>query len=147
VTTAAAAASATSAVRPQFGADGALFFMSDRGGAMQLWSRSRAGTESQLSPVDRVGAYALSPDRRFIVSGADAGGDERWSRYTVPVTGGEASAVSPVPQRVHHLVGWSPDGAEVFAFANLRDARFFDLMAFPIQSGLPRVVLQQTARA
>lgn len=134
---------ATGAVRPGFGADGDLFFTADRTGAMQLWFRSSANaTETLLTHSDRVGAYALSPDGSLVAFAEDLGGAQHWSLSVMRTNGEGPRTLSSVPGRVHHLVGWVPDQREVLAFANLREERFFDLLAFPVGGGAPRMLLK-----
>jgi dipeptidyl aminopeptidase/acylaminoacyl peptidase len=133
---------ATGAVRPAFGSAGELFFTADRTGSMQLWSRSQAAGERALTRCDRVGAYAPSPDGSRLAFAVDIGGSEHWSIHVMRTDGDDARTISGVPERVHHLVGWSADQREILAFANLRDERFFDLLAFPANGGEPREVLR-----
>src|SRR5439155_23661101 len=101
-----------------------------------------AGSELVLKRCDRVGAFAPSPDGRYHASAADIGGSEHWTIHVMHADGDDVRTISSVPMRVHHLVGWSPDQREVLAFANLRDERFFDLLALPIDGGKPRTVLR-----
>ena len=135
---------ATGVVRPGFGAGGdLLFFTADRSGAMQLWSRSATTREERaLTSKDRVGAYAPSPDGSLVAFAADVGGSEYWELHVMRADGDDLRTVSSVPHRVHHLVGWSPDQREILAFANLREERFFDLLAFPASGAQPRTLLR-----
>jgi dipeptidyl aminopeptidase/acylaminoacyl peptidase len=117
-----------------------LYFVSDLTGTVQLWSVPVAGgVPRRLSyEADRVGAYRLSPDGAQIAYGADEGGDERWALWVMNADGTGARRVSARPDRIHHVVGWTPDGA-VLAFANHRDERYFDLHEFPARGGPPRL--------
>jgi hypothetical protein len=117
-----------------------LYFVSDLTGTVQLWSVPVAGgVPTRLSyEADRVGAYRLSPDGTHIAYGADEGGDERWALWVMKSDGTDARRLSTQPDRIHHVVGWTPDGAGVLAFANLRDERFFDLHEFPATGGTPK---------
>lgn len=117
-----------------------LFFVSDLTGSMQLWSVPVAGgVPRRLSyEADRVGAYRLSRDGREIAYGADEGGNERWALWLMDADGTGARRISKRPDRIHHVVGWSPDGG-VLAFANHRDERYFDLHEFPANAATPNL--------
>lgn len=117
-----------------------LYFVSDLTGTVQLWSVPVAGgVQRRLSyEADRVGAYHLSPDGRQIAYGADEGGDERWALWVMNADGSGARRLSMRPDRIHHVVGWTPDGA-ILAFANHRDERYFDLHQFPAEGGPPKL--------
>ena len=119
---------------------GILYFASDLTGTVQLWSVPVAGgVPRRLSyEADRIGAYRLSPDGSQIAYGADEGGDERWALWVMNADGTNARRISTRPDRIHHVVDWTPDG-DVLAFANLRDERFFDLHEFPSQGGTPKL--------
>jgi dipeptidyl aminopeptidase/acylaminoacyl peptidase len=120
---------------------GTLFYASDLTGTVQLWSVPAAGgIPIRLSyEADRVGAYRVSPDGRQLAYGADEGGDERWALWVMRTDGGGARRVSAERERIHHVVGWTPDGRAVLAFANLRDERYFDLHEFSLDGGAPRM--------
>ena len=131
------------AQRPQLTPDGrVLFFCSDRTGRMQLWRVALAGGEPvRLTDVDRVGPYGLSPDGTWLAYAADVGGNERWQLHVMPAEGGAACDLTREPTRMHHFSGWSPDGRTVYASANRRDERFFDLYAFAADgAGSPTLV-------
>ena len=126
---------ARGAQRPQLSPDGrVLFFCSDRtGGRMQLWRVALSGGEpTRLTDVDRVGPYGLSPDGTQLVYAADLGGNERWQLHLMPADGGAARDLTTAPTRMHHFSGWSRDGRSVYASANRRDERYFDLYAFNV---------------
>ncbi|MGH2498856.1 MAG: TolB family protein, partial [Candidatus Limnocylindria bacterium] len=133
----AATLAARGAQRPALSPDGAtLYYASDRSGTMQLWSLPVAGGEPRpLTGEDRIGRYRLSPDGARIAYAADRGGNERWQLSVVPSGGGAPAAVTDAPDRMHHLVGWSPDARFLFALANRRDVRFFDLWSFALATG------------
>jgi dipeptidyl aminopeptidase/acylaminoacyl peptidase len=118
-----------------------LYFVSDLTGTVQLWSLSVVGgVPRRLSyEADRVGAYRLSPDGAQIAYGADEGGDERWAVWVMNADGTAARRISTQPERIHHVVAWTPDGSGVLVFANLRDERFFDLHEFPTTGGTPKL--------
>ena len=122
---------------------GTLYFVSDLAGTVQLWSVSVAGgVPRRLSyEADRVGAYSLSPDGTQIAYGADEGGDERWAVWVMNEDGTGAHRISTRPDRIHHVVDWTPGGG-VLVFANLRDERFFDLHEFPVQGGTPKLLFR-----
>ena len=119
---------------------GILYFASDLTGTVQLWSVPVVGgVPRRLSyEADRIGAYRLSPSGTQIAYGADEGGDERWAMWVMNADGANARRISTRPDRIHHVVDWTPDGG-VLAFANLRDERFFDLHEFPSQGGTPKL--------
>ncbi|GAC1457798.1 MAG: S9 family peptidase [Candidatus Limnocylindrales bacterium] len=126
---------ARGAQRPQLSPDGTvLFFCSDRtGGRMQLWRVALGGGEPvRLTDVDRVGPYGLSPDGTQLVYAADLGGNERWQLHVMPADGGPSRDLTAAPSRMHHFNGWSRDGRSVYASANRRDERYFDLYAFGV---------------
>jgi len=104
---------------------------------MQLWSlRLGGGLPVRLSyECDRVGAYRPSPDGTRIAYGADEGGNERWAIWVLDADGSHARRLTSRPERIHHLVDWSPDGRSLIVFANLRDERYFDLHAIPTDGG------------
>src|SRR2546430_13670604 len=56
--------------------------------------------------------------------------------------GTDARRLSDRRDRIHHVVDWTADGRGVLAFANLRDERFFDLHAFPLDGGPPALVFR-----
>ena len=120
---------------------GTLYYVTDLTGTMQLWSVPVAGgVPRRLSyEADRVGAYRVSPDGTRIAYGADVGGDERWALWVMNEDGTQARRISKGADRIHHVVGWTPDGRAVLVFANLRDERFFDLHEFPTDGGTPKL--------
>jgi dipeptidyl aminopeptidase/acylaminoacyl peptidase len=120
---------------------GTLYYVTDLTGTVQLWSVAVAGgVPRRLSyEADRVGAYSLSPDGTKIAYGADEGGDERWAVWVINADGTDARRVSKAPDRIHHVLDWTPDGRGVLAFANLRDERFFDLHELPLEGGTPKL--------
>jgi dipeptidyl aminopeptidase/acylaminoacyl peptidase len=120
---------------------GTLYYVSDLTGTIQLWSVAVAGSvPRRLSyEADRVGAYSLSPDGTKIAYGTDEGGDERWAVWVINADGTDARRLSTAPDRIHHVVGWTPDGRGVLAFANLRDERFFDLHELPLEGGTSKL--------
>ncbi len=136
--------SARGAQRPIFAPDGhSLYYCSDRTGRMQLWRTPVAGgRHEQLTDLDRVGRYAVSPDATRIALGADSGGNERWQILVMPATGGEPRDITATPDRIHHLVDWTPDGSEIVVAANRRDPRYFDFHDFPLDGGEPRCRFQ-----
>jgi dipeptidyl aminopeptidase/acylaminoacyl peptidase len=114
-----------------------LYFVTDLTGTVQLWCVPvAAGVPRRLSyEADRVGAYRISGDGSQIAYGADEGGDERWALWVMNADGTNARRVSSRADRIHHVVGWTPNGGAVLVFANLRDERFFDLHEFPTGGG------------
>lgn len=106
-----------------------------------MWRRvATTGTEQRLTDRDRVSTYVVSPDGGLIAFATDTGGDEHWAIWVVAPDGSSERPITHDARRVHHLIGWMPDACEVVAFANLRDLRFFDVFAFPINGGQPRLL-------
>ena len=122
---------------------GRLFYVTDITGTMQLWSVPAAGgTPTRLSyECDRVGAYQISLDGARVAYGADEGGDERWAIWVMSADGSAARRLTDRPDRIHHVAGWTADGA-ILAFANLRDERYFDLHRFSPDGDTPRLVFR-----
>ena len=133
---------ARGATRVRFSPDGAwLGFVTDRTGTPQLWRVATTGREpQQLTDHDRVGAYRFSPDGRRIAYGADVGGNERWQLWVMDADGKNARKLSERDDRIHHLRGWTNDGRSLLVHANLRDPRFFDLLAYDVDAGASRVL-------
>jgi dipeptidyl aminopeptidase/acylaminoacyl peptidase len=122
---------------------GTLYYVTDLTGTMQLWRvPTTGGAPLRLTyEADRVGAYRVSPNGARIAYGADQGGDERWAIWVMNTDGSAARPLTADGSRIHHVVGWYGDDA-VLAFANLRDERFFDLHAFPLDGGAPRLIFR-----
>jgi len=133
---------ARGATRVRFSPDGQwLAFVTDRTGTPQLWRIPTSGGEAQrLTDNDRVGAYRFSPDGRRIAYGADVGGNERWQLWVMDADGQNARRLSEQDDRIHHLRAWTADGRTLLVHANLRDPRFFDLLAFDAETGASRVL-------
>jgi len=133
---------ARGATRVRFSPDGEwLAFVTDRTGTPQLWRIPTKGGDAQrLTDQDRVGAYRFSPDGRRIAYGADVGGNERWQLWVMDADGRNSRKLSQQDDRIHHLRAWTADGRALLAHANLRDPRFFDLLAFDAESGASRVL-------
>jgi dipeptidyl aminopeptidase/acylaminoacyl peptidase len=133
---------ARGATRVRFSPDGAwLAFVTDRSGTPQLWRVPTAGGAAErLTDHDRVGAYRFSPDGLRIAYGADAGGSELWQIWVMDADGKNARRLSERDDRIHHLRGWTADGRSLLVHTNLRDQRFFDLMAYDVESGASRVL-------
>jgi len=133
---------ARGATRVRFSPDGAwLAFVTDRTGTPQLWRIPTAGGEPQrLTDHDRVGAYRFSPDGRRIAYGVDVGGSERWQLWVMDADGKNARKFSQQDDRIHHLRSWTADGRSLLVHANLRDQRYFDLLAYDVETGASRVL-------
>ena len=131
---------ARGAQRVALSPDGAtLYYVTDLTGTMQLWRTPvDGGMPLRLTyECDRVGAYRVSPDGALIAYGADEGGNERWQIWLMRNDGSDARPLTRRHDRIHHVVDWTHDGRAILAFANLRDERFFDLCAFPLDGGAP----------
>jgi dipeptidyl aminopeptidase/acylaminoacyl peptidase len=134
---------ARGATRVRFSPDGAwLGYVTDLTGTPQLWRvRVAGGAPQRLTfDCDRVGAYRFSPDGRRIAYGADMGGNERWQVWVMDADGTNARRLSERDDRIHHLRGWTADGRSLLVHANLRDPRYFDLLAYDVESGASRML-------
>jgi len=136
---------ARGATRVRFSPDGAwLTYVSDLTGTPQLWRVPIGGGVPQrlTFDCDRVGAYRFSPDGGRIAYGADLGGNERWQIWVMDADGTHARRLSERDDRIHHVRAWTVDGRSLLFHANLRDPRFFDLLAYDAQTGASRVLHQ-----
>ena len=133
---------ARGATRVRFSPDGAwLAFVTDRTGTAQLWRVATGGGEPQrLTDHDRVGAYRFSPDGQRIAYAVDAGGNERWQIWVMDADGRNSRRMSERDDRIHHLRAWTSDGRALLVHANERDPRYFDLLAYDVESGAARVL-------
>jgi dipeptidyl aminopeptidase/acylaminoacyl peptidase len=134
---------ARGATRVRIAPDGSwLGYVTDVTGTPQLWRVPTAGgaTERLTFDCDRVGAYRISPDGKRIAYGADAGGNERWQIWVMNADGTGARQLTDQDDRIHHLRGWTLDGRSLLVHTNLRDARYFDLLAYDIETGASRVL-------
>ena len=141
---------ARGAQRVRFSPDGAwVAYVTDITGTPQLWRVPSAGGMPQrlTYECDRVGAYRFSPGGHWIAYGADMGGDERWQVWVMDVDGTKARRLTLRDDRIHHLRGWTADGRSLLVHANLRDPRFFDLLAYDAESGASRVLHEQDGTA
>ena len=132
---------ARGATRVRFSPDGAwITYVTDVTGTPQLWRIAVSGGAPQrlTFDCDRVGAYRFSPDGTRIAYGADAGGNERWQIWVMDAAGTSARRLTEHDDRIHHLRAWTHDGRSLLVHANLRDARFFDLLAYDVESGASR---------
>jgi len=141
---------ARGAQRVSFSPDGlTLYYVTEITGTMQLWSLrpyAPAHSDPWAAPgfprrltydCDRVGNYYDQRHGRRLVYEADEGGNERWALWDVDGAG-EARRVTDRPDRIHHVVDL-PRGS--YAFANLRDERYFDLYRFT-EVGTPEIVFR-----
>jgi dipeptidyl aminopeptidase/acylaminoacyl peptidase len=134
---------ARGATRVRISPDGSwLGYVTDVTGTPQLWrSPIDGGMPARLTfDCDRVGAYRISPDGRRVAYGADQGGNERWQVWVMDADGTGARRLTDQDDRIHHLRGWTHDGRSLLVHANLRDARYFDLIAYDVESGASRVL-------
>lgn len=134
---------ARGATRVRFSPDGTwLCYVSDLTGTPQLWRVPvEGGAPRRLTfDCDRVGAYRISPDGRRIAYGADVGGSERWQVWVMDADGANARRITARDDRIHHLRAWTIDGQGLLVHANLRDLRFFDLLAYDARSGVARTL-------
>ncbi len=134
---------ARGATRVRISPDGSwLGYVTDVTGTPQLWRAPiDGGAPSRLTfDCDRVGAYRISPDGRWIAYGADEGGNERWQVWVMNADGTGARRLTDDDDRIHHLRAWTQDGRSLVVHANLRDARFFDLLAYDVERGASRVL-------
>ncbi|HUQ40917.1 MAG TPA: S9 family peptidase [Candidatus Limnocylindrales bacterium] len=141
---------ARGATRVRFSPDGRwIAYVTDITGTPQLWHIPVAGGAPQrlTFDCDRVGAYRFSPDGRSIAYAADTGGNERWQIWVMDADGTNARRLSERDDRIHHLRAWTLDGRSRLVHANDRDARFFDLLAYDVQTGATRVLHQHDGTA
>jgi len=117
-------------------------YVTDLTGTPQLWRVPVAGGASQrlTFDCDRVGAYRFSPDGDRIAYGADTGGNERWQIWAMNADGTAARRFTDRDDRIHHLRAWTHDGRSLLVHTNLRDERYFDLLAYDLASGASRVL-------
>jgi dipeptidyl aminopeptidase/acylaminoacyl peptidase len=141
---------ARGATRVRLSPDGAhVAYVTDLTGTPQLWRVPASGgaPERLTFDCDRVGAYRFSPDGRRIAYGADAGGNERWQIWAMNADGTAARRLTDTDDRIHHLRAWTQDGRSLLVHANLRDPRFFDLLAYDAETGAPRVLFRHDGTA
>jgi dipeptidyl aminopeptidase/acylaminoacyl peptidase len=134
---------ARGATRVRISPDGSwVGYVTDVTGSPQLWRVPiDGGMPARLTfDCDRVGAYRISPDGQRIAYGADEGGNERWQVWVMNADGTGARRLTKDDDRIHHLRGWTHDRRSLVVHANLRDARFFDLLAYHVESGASRVL-------
>ncbi len=134
---------ARGATRVRFSPDGAwIAYVTDITGTPQLWRAPVSGgaPERLTFDCDRVGAYRFSPDGTRIAYGADIGGDERWQIWAMNADGTGARRLTDRVDRIHHLRGWTHDGRSLLVHANVRDARYFDLLSIDVESGASRAL-------
>jgi dipeptidyl aminopeptidase/acylaminoacyl peptidase len=122
-----------------------LYYLTDLTGTQQLWRVPvGGGVPQRLSfECDRVGDYRLSSDGSRIVYATDAGGNEKWQLWAMDADGTHARALTSDPDRIHHVVDWSPRGDALYVFANIRDPLYFDLYLWPLDGAPPELLVRR----
>jgi dipeptidyl aminopeptidase/acylaminoacyl peptidase len=122
-----------------------LYYVTDITGTAQLWRVALAGGMPQrLSfECDRVGSSRLSRDGARIAYVADSGGNEKWQVWVMDADGTDARRLTSRPDRIHHIVDWSPKADALYVMANLRHPLYFDLYRIDLAGGEPRLLVQR----
>ena len=98
----------------------------------KLWRLPVSGGQPQLIPMGSVEAinndHGISPDGKLLVVSARGG-----PMYTLPITGGEPTKVSPQIPSYYH--GWSPDGRTLAYVARTTTA--YDIYEIGVGGGEP----------
>jgi Dipeptidyl aminopeptidases/acylaminoacyl-peptidases len=103
-----------SATSPRAGPRGAVYYLSDVTGVMQLWRFDGVVHDVVVPWEGRVGDFRVAGDGAVAVA-TDVGGDEKWRIYIVD---GDITPVST--EGVNNLGAWSPDSQRL-AFTSTRD--------------------------
>jgi dipeptidyl aminopeptidase/acylaminoacyl peptidase len=104
---------------PHFSPDGRrIAFITNTTGTTELWSvPAGGGWATQLTfAAERIWGLTYSPGPDVAVVARDRGGNERNQLYAV-ADGGER-ALTDLPDVIHHIGAWSPDGRRLSFSAN-----------------------------
>jgi dipeptidyl aminopeptidase/acylaminoacyl peptidase len=106
---------------PHFSPDGSrIAFITNTTGTTELWSvPASGGWPQQLSfGAERIWGATYSPGPDVAVMARDRGGNERNQLIAVPGGGGPERALTNLPEVIHHIGAWSPDGKRLAFSAN-----------------------------
>jgi len=151
---------ANPAARPVPVAD--LFYVRDGSGA--VWSpdgKTVAFTtnltgRSNIWKVDAVGGWpvqltqsderqvnlAISPDGKMLVFQSDAGGNEMWDLFAVPLAGGEAVSLTGTPDVSETGVRFSPDGSKIAFSTRAKDKPYASLAVMTLADHRVKLLTQ-----
>src|SRR3954454_5409372 len=109
-------------------ATGALGYLTDVTGIMQLWQIRPDGFHEQLTFArERVTAALPSPSDPCYVVARDAGGNERHALFRVDAAYGAETPLTDDPDAIHVPGSFSPDGRRVAFTHTGRNGTDFDL--------------------
>jgi len=118
-----------SATSPRAGPRGAVYYLSDVTGVMQLW-RFDGVTHDVVVPWDgRVADFRVADDG-VLAMASDVGGDEKWRLY---VLDGDVVPVST--DGVNSLGAWSPDSQQLAFTSTKDDGQNFNLYIYDRRNG------------
>ncbi len=106
---------------PHFSPDGSrIAFITNTTGTPELWSApASGGWPQQLSfGAERIWGSTYSPGPDVAVIARDRGGNERNQLIAIPGGGGQERALTNLPDVIHHIGAWSPDGRRLAFSAN-----------------------------
>lgn len=129
---------------PEITADGeTLFFVSGMTGTDQIFRLVDGGWPYQLTVFeDGVDFYAPSPDGRWIVVGASAGGNEQSQLYLMNSRSGALRQLTDDPDVKHVSPLWTEDGTAVFYSSNEANGRDMHIYRRDVPYGEPEVVFE-----
>jgi dipeptidyl aminopeptidase/acylaminoacyl peptidase len=122
---------------------GALGYLSDVTGIVQLWIIRADGLHEQLSfGRERVTAATASPTQELFLIARDAGGNERHGLFRLDAAWGDELALTDNPDAMHVPGAFSPDGAQVAFTHTGRNGTDFDLAVVGVDGGGRRELAQ-----
>ena len=118
-----------SATSPRAGPRGAVYYLSDVTGVMQLW-RFDGVTHDVVVPWDgRVADFRVADDG-VLAMASDVGGDEKWRLYVL-----DGDVVSISTDGVNSLGAWSPDSQQLAFTSTKDDGQNFNLYIYDRRNG------------
>lgn len=119
-----------SATSPRAGPRGAVYYLSDVTGVMQLW-RFDGVVHDVVVPWDgRVGDFRVAGDGAVAMA-SDVGGDEKWRLYVL-----DGDDVVPVStDGVNSMGAWSPDSQQLAFTSTKDDGQNFNLYIYDRRNG------------